>query len=167
MNDINLNLFIRIVDHLEFLTTYDEYGSSRSKGLTTRADLAEELNEIGIVPKKGFWTTHSLECFLSRMQKQYGYQHLRAMCDIRFLNSQNWEIQSGTHHTEVMQPRLPASQWDYGKITACEERAGRTFRTTSNDLWKSHEALEMWLDEKMKKILNQQNILRRNRAFVT
>ena len=57
MND-NLRIFIQIMDHLEWLTTRDEYGSSRSKDISTREELASELNEVGIVPKRGYWTTH-------------------------------------------------------------------------------------------------------------
>ena len=163
----NLNLFIQIVNHLEWLTTYDEYGTCRSKGIATRADLAGELNESSIVPKKGFWTKHSLECFLSRMQKQFGSDHLKAQCDTSFMNAQNWEVISGTHYTEVVKQHEPKLDWGYGKITECEAPIKRNFRTVENDLWRPHEEMEMWLDEKMKKNLNQQNLLRRNRAFVT
>ena len=163
----NLNLFIQIVNHLEWLTTFDEYGSCRSKGIATRAELAEELNETGIVPKKGSWTTHSLECFLSRMQKQYGCAHLRAQCDTRFMNAQNWEVMSGTHHTEVVEQHQPKPDWGYGKITMCEDLTQKQFKTVNNDLWRPHERNEMWRDYKNKKNLHKEDILRRNRILFT
>ena len=164
MND-NLRIFIQIMDHLEWLTTRDEYGSSRSKGISTREELASELNEVGIVPKRGYWTPHSLDCFLSRLQKLHGQKYLRAQCDIRFVNTQYWEFASGTHHTEVMQSRSGLRYWNPGKITECEAPKRRNFRTTYDDLWKAHEAREVELDHMKKKCLAK-NILRRNRAYV-
>jgi hypothetical protein len=139
----SLVLFTRIISHLEWLTTKDAYGTRRSKGIETREDLAEELNEQGIVPKRGYWTTHSLEQFLIRMLKQYGANYLWRLCDVRFLNAQNWEYISGTCHSEIVgNSKGRTTTRNNGRLSFREAEAN-TFRTTSNDLWKSHERNEL------------------------
>ena len=44
----DLYLYSRIIAHLEYLTTYDEFGSTRSRDVGTIAALARELNRVGI-----------------------------------------------------------------------------------------------------------------------
>jgi hypothetical protein len=52
--------FTKIFNHLISLTTRDEYGSSRSRGIETYSEFAEDLNEEGLPGARGGWTENSL-----------------------------------------------------------------------------------------------------------
>ena len=160
----SLVLFMRIMNHLEYLTTKDDFGSRRSKGIGTREELAEELNSENIVPKRGYWTTHSLELFFNRMLKQYGAEHLWELCDIRFLNAQNWEYISGTCQHELVGNRSGKTQNNSSARMSFRDAAAGTFKTTSDDLWKAHEGPELNHDFH-KNIREYKSFLRRKRRF--
>lgn len=132
----DLYLFSRIVAHLEFLTTYDEYGASRSRNVTTISDLAEELNRIGIVPKSGAWTKRSLECFLPRIRKRYSAHTIAEFCDCRMVGSSALEYLSATWAGELKSPRKAVMRHDSGErhispVTHYEPIEG--------ERWRAHE----------------------------
>jgi hypothetical protein len=132
----DLYLFSRIVAHLEFLTTYDEYGASRSRNVTTISDLAEELNRIGIVPKSGAWTKRSLECFLPRIRKRYSAHTIAEFCDCRMVGSSALEYLSATWAGELKSPRKAVMRHDSGErhispVTHYEPIEG--------EKWRAHE----------------------------
>jgi hypothetical protein len=107
----DLEIFTGAINHLVFLTTKDEYGTVRSRGIETYDHFAQELNEIGIVPKSGQWNENSLKCFFHRVKNRYSFEHLSEQCDFDFLGRSAWEYQSYTKREEVMdgiskKPRL-------------------------------------------------------------
>jgi hypothetical protein len=98
----DLEIFTGAINHLVFLTTKDEYGTVRSRGVETYDHFAQELNENGIVPKSGQWNENSLKCFFQRVKKRYSFEVLSEQCDFDFLGRSAWEYQSYTKREEVM-----------------------------------------------------------------
>ena len=98
----DLEIFTGAINHLVFLTTKDEYGTIRSRGVDTYDRFAQELNEIGIVPKSGQWNENSLKCFFHRVKNRYSFEVLSEQCDFDFLGRSAWEYQSYTKREEVM-----------------------------------------------------------------
>lgn len=93
--------FTKIINHLISLTTRDEYGSSRSRGIETFSEFAEDLNAEGILATKGEWTENSLKLHISRLKNRYGTDYLIAQCDFEMIDRCAWEYSSGTIHEEV------------------------------------------------------------------
>ena len=94
-------LFTTAINRLVFLSTNDEHGSTRSRGVETYAELAEELNNENILPKKGQWTESSVKQFLPRIKKKYGDEVVLQHCDIAFIGRSAWEYLSCTIEEEV------------------------------------------------------------------
>ena len=138
----NLIQFGKIADHLVYLTTYDSYGSSRSRGISTYSELAEELNSVGIVPKRGSWTQHSLECFFARCRSTYDKATLMECCDLSTVGVSNWEYISGkpkrTATRSKMNSYSPSSKADLSNI--------EQFTYTESERWKEHEEPELFID---------------------
>jgi len=139
----DLHLFIRIVAHLEFLTTYDEYGFSRSRNISTMSDLADELNRIGIVPKRGFWTKRSLECFLPRIRKRYSAPTIAEVCDCRMVGSSALEYLSATWSGELKSPRKAVLRHESGEHHASPVIH---YEPIEGEKWRAHE-LPQLIDE--------------------
>ena len=94
-------LFTTAINRLVFLSTNDEHGSTRSRGVESYAELAEELNNEGILPKKGQWTESSVKQFIPRIKKKYGDEVVLQHCDIDFIGRSAWEYLSCTIEEEV------------------------------------------------------------------
>jgi hypothetical protein len=86
----DLYIYTRIVSHLEYLTTYDEFGSTRSREVENYEDLANELNRVGIVPKSGAWTKRALDSFVPRIKERYSPEQIQEACDCRFIGASSW-----------------------------------------------------------------------------
>ena len=97
--------FANTANYLVFLTTRDEYDSSRSKGIETFKEYADELNYVGMVPKRGHWTESSLKQFFGRVRKRYDENDLRNLIDLDFVGRSSWEYQSRTIEEEVREER--------------------------------------------------------------
>jgi hypothetical protein len=136
----DLYLYSRIIGHLEYLTTYDEHGSSRSRNVTTISDLADELNEIGIVPKRGYWTKRSLECFLPRIRKRYSAEAIVEVCDCRMVGSSALEYVSATWSRELMSPRKAVMRHDKGEH---HNSPLIQYEPIEGEKWKAHELPEI------------------------
>ncbi len=88
-----LNIFSAITTHLVSLTGKNEYGHSKSKGIETYEDLAEELNEQGILTSRNTeWTANSLECFLSRCRKNYSKAELYEQVPFDLIGAEHHEF---------------------------------------------------------------------------
>ena len=137
----DLYLYSRIIAHLEYLTTYDEYGSSRSRNVTTISDLADELNQLGIVPKRGYWTKRSLECFLPRIRKRYSAEAIAEVCDCRMVGCSSWEYLSATKSGELMAPRrmLP-----YHRDTEYTAAPVSRYQPIEGEVWKQYEEQDLF-----------------------
>jgi hypothetical protein len=102
--------FTNITNHLISLTIRDEYDSSRSKGIETYKEFADELNDLGIVPKSGRWTESSIKQFYTRVRKRYEDCDLRDYIDLDFVGRSSWEYQSRTIEEEVREGRNTRKQ---------------------------------------------------------
>jgi len=102
--------FTNITNHLISLTVRDEYDSSRSKGIETYRQFADELNDLGIVPKSGRWTESSIKQFYTRVRKRYEDCDLRDYIDFDFVGRSSWEYQSRTIEEEVREGRNTRKQ---------------------------------------------------------
>ena len=109
--------FTKIMQHLISLTTRDEYGSSRSRGIGTYSEFAEDLNAEGIFATKGEWTENSLKLHISRLKNQYGVEYLRDLCDFEMIDRSAWEYSSGTLREEVHRRKKCGAKRQEQKIT--------------------------------------------------
>jgi hypothetical protein len=137
----DLYLYSRIIAHLEYLTTYDEFGSSRSRNVTTIADLADELNEIGLVPTRGYWTKRSLECFLPRVQKRYSAEAIAEVCDCRMVGCSSWEYLSATTSGELVAPRRMLPYHRDPEYTAAPIMR---YEPIDGEVWKQYEEQDLF-----------------------
>lgn len=135
----DFSLFIRITDHLEFLSTHSTLGVSRSKNISSMSDLSIELNTVGIVPKRGHWTSHSLECFISRLRSRYGTAYLHDAADCRFIGASDWEWQSATTARELMRGLDVIPK----KVRDRVEPTGRRYIASDCEVWHPHEEPEL------------------------
>jgi hypothetical protein len=88
-----LLVFSTITTHLVSLTGYNEYGHLKSKGIQNYADLADELNQEGILSSQGNnWTENSLKCFLSRCRRNYPKHELKQLCPLELVGAQHYEF---------------------------------------------------------------------------
>ncbi len=166
-NDLSINkdlkLFARISNRLIFLTTRDEYGSSRSQGIETFLELYDDLNNVGIIPPRGYWTENSLKIFLHRVKKNYDKELLREVCDLEFIGTSAWEYQSHTKGNEIMSKghntKTPI-QTDYTKAFPLY-----TYQDVEGTVWKEHETNQLKQEDKiiLKKTRFLQNNLKRIR----
>ncbi len=148
----DLELFKIVINRLVYLTTIDEFGNKRSRGVGTYDHYAEELNEEHIVPDSGYWTENSLKLFFSRIMKKYPEEVYKEACDLDFTGRRCWEYLSYTKSEEVVEGRNPSKKdpevyenGNYGKNTA--------YSAINSDIefWKKHE-LES-IEREDKKIL--------------
>ena len=140
---LDLYLFSRIVGHLEYLTTYDEYGCSRSRNIQTIAELSEELNRIGIVPRRGYWTKRSLECFLPRVRERYSPETIAQVCDCGMVGSSALEYLSATWLRGLKNPRKAVMRPDKGEY---HKSPIIHYEPIDGERWKAHELPEL-IDE--------------------
>ena len=137
----DLYLYSRIVSHLEYLTTHDEFGSTRSRDVDTIAALAKELNNVGIVPKRGYWTTKALECFIPRIKERYTPEQIQEACDCRFIGASSWECLSATTAGELMAPRR---MLHYQRDPDYSAEPVRRYKPIEGESWKQHEEPELF-----------------------
>ena len=104
----DLQLFTKAINRLVYLTTKDEYGIQRSRGIDTYEYLAEELNQENIVPDRGYWTENSLKLFFGRIIKRYPREDYEDECDLDFIRRSHWEYLSYNKAEEIIEPRNPA-----------------------------------------------------------
>jgi len=150
----DLKLFTSIANRLVYLTTRDEYGSSRSKGIETLGDLSPELNDGNILPPSGRWSENSLKLFLSRVRKRYSYDELISECDINFIGRNAWEYASYTRSEEVVQRNRSKKTGQEGQVTASYPISSH--EASENELWKSHEIPDLEIETRniIKKMKN-------------
>jgi hypothetical protein len=88
-----LIIFSAITTHLVSLTGFNEYGHPKSRGISSYEDLAEELNEQGILTARNtLWSANSLECFLSRCRKKYTKAELHEQCPLDLVGAEHHEF---------------------------------------------------------------------------
>ena len=139
----DLQLFTDAINHLIFLTTTDEYGSTRSRGIETYRDFANELNNVGIVPRSGLWTENSLKLFLHKIPLRYENEDYCSDCDIDFIGRCSWEYQSQTTHEEVCEGRNAKKSISepYEKTSRRSNPYTRIY--ADSEIWKEHEQSEI------------------------
>lgn len=137
----DLYLYSRIIAHLEYLTTYDEFGSTRSRDVGTIADLARELNRVGIIPQRGYWTTKALECFLPRIKERYLPEQIREACDCRFVGHSTWEYLCGSTAAELKSPRPIAM---YPRDPEYAAAPVKRYEAIDGEMWKQYEEQELF-----------------------
>ena len=133
----DIRLYTNIINHLVYLTTKDEYGKIRSRGIETYGHLAEELNNEGIVPDRGFWTENSMKLFFPRIKKRYPDECYYDDCDLEFIKRSSWEYQSYTRYEEVIDSphRIKIqSEENYNKTAPVY-----TYIRTKHEVWKEHD----------------------------
>lgn len=87
-----LELFSAITTHLVSLTGYNEFGFPKSKGIRTYQDLADELNQEGILSTRNTeWTANSLECFFSRCRRKHTKAELYEQCPFELVGAEHHE----------------------------------------------------------------------------
>ncbi len=150
----DLKLFSKVANRLVYLTTRDEHGSLRSKGIEDYQGLSAELNDVGIVPARGFWTENSLKLFINRIRSRYSWEEMASECDLDFLGRQAWEYVSHSRIEDVCEPRRMASttQWWF---SAPESYPVSSPIFDDYQFWKEHEVDEVVRDDKkMEKFLD-------------
>jgi hypothetical protein len=138
--------FTRIINRLIFLTTRDEYGSSRSKGIGTYSQLVEELNNEGISAANGKWTENSLKLHISRVKNRYPIDELISECDIELIDRSNWEYVSGVQREEVIKKRRHKVKKKEDKVTKSYPLV--TYEPIAGEVWKEHEISDVLANEK-------------------
>ncbi len=143
-------LFIQIIDRLVYLTTTDEYGSTRSQDIETFADLSEELNRQNILPRCGQWTENNLRSFIHRTKNRCGIDTLYEECDIDFIGRSSWEYTSCTTREEVCEKRSQRKQAPVSEEKSTRKSQG-LYSYFYGDLqsWKPHEVDEIIQEENM------------------
>lgn len=149
--------FNRITNPLVFLTTKDEYGTSRSRGVETLSDLAEELNREGISAPRGHWTENSLKLYIHRLKGRYTLDMLAEECDLDFIEASAWEYTSYTHHEEVIHKGKSVGVWQTGNVTQSYPMV--SYKSEDNEKWKLHEVQEV-ISEDIKIMIKSNNIFR-------
>ena len=135
----DLQLFTAVINHLVYLTTKDEFGNKRSRGIETYDHYADELNEEHIVPESGRWTDNSLKLFFSRIMKKYPEEVYKEACDIDFTGRRCWEYLSYTKSEEVVEGRnLSKKDPEYENENY---RKNTVYSAINSDIefWKKHE----------------------------
>lgn len=159
--DHNLPMLTKIAEHLIYLTTHDPYGCSRSKGIDTVEQLAQELNAEGICPKKGYWTTHSLECFFSRCRKRYDNTILKTCFDLTMIGVSDWEYITGKTKQKTRRKRRPMH---VGSLT--RSPGTRRYQCIEGERWKEHEETALFQEAaKLKKIVKNAKIFSGSESF--
>ncbi len=145
----DLELFRTIINHLVYLTTKDEFGNKRTRGVGTYDHYAEELNREHIVPKTGHWTENSLKLFFSRIMKKYPEEVYIEACDIDFTGRRCWEYLSYTKSEEVVEGRnlnkKDPEEYENGNF-----RNNTIYSALNSDVefWKKHELGSVELEDK-------------------
>ncbi len=145
----DLELFRTIINHLVYLTTKDEFGNKRTRGVGTYDHYAEELNREHIVPKTGHWTENSLKLFFSRIMKKYPEEVYKEACDIDFTGRRCWEYLSYTKSEEVVEGRnlnkKDPEEYENGNF-----RNNTIYSALNSDVefWKKHELGSVELEDK-------------------
>lgn len=139
-------LFTDIINHLVYLTTKDEYGTIRSRGIETYGHLTEELNDQGIVPDRGYWTENSLKLFFPRFMKRYPEDFKYEDCDLDYIGRNTWEHQSYTKYEEVMDcPHRVSKKSEY---TYTKSSPVYTYTFSYDQKWKETEIADIINEEK-------------------
>ncbi len=155
--------FTKIINHLISLTTRDEYGSSRSRGIGTYPEFAEDLNAEGILATKGEWTENSLKLHISRLKNRYGIDYLIAQCDFEMIDRCAWEYSSGTVHEEVQRRKKCGVKRQEQKITKSCPIVSHA--PIADEVWKEHELSELLLEEN--KIEKKRKNLKKRKSLDT
>ena len=136
----DLELFKTVINRLVYLTTIDEFGNKRSRGVGTYDHYAEELNEERIVPESGRWTDNSLKLFLSRIMKKYPEEVYKEVCDIDFTGRRSWEYLCYTKTEEIVE-RRKLSEKDPEAYENGNCRKNTVYSAINSDIefWKNHE----------------------------
>ena len=136
----DLQLFTKAINRLVYLTTRDEFGTRRSRGIETYEHLAEELNEEHIVPVRGYWTENSLKIFISRIMKRYSKEVIESECDIDFVGRRFWEYLSYTKIEEIIERRNPSKK-DPEEYEKKPYRPVNAYTALYSDIdrWRGHE----------------------------
>jgi hypothetical protein len=145
----DLELFSTIINHLVYLTTKDEFGNKRTRGVGTYDHYAEELNQEHIVPKTGHWTENSLKLFFSRIMKKYPEEVYKEACDIDFTGRRCWEYLSYTKSEEVVEGRN-LSKKDPDEYENGNFSKNTIYSALNSDVefWKKHELGSVELEDK-------------------
>jgi hypothetical protein len=141
----DLAIFSKVINHLVYLTTRDEYGSSRSRGIETLSDLADELNMVGIYASKGMWNENSLKIHLSRVKHRYPAEVLMSECDIELIDRCAWEYTSGTPHEQIVHKKKCGRKWIDQKITKSYPLI--SYQLSDGEVWKENELNEIISEE--------------------
>ena len=159
--DHNLTILSKIGEHLVYLTTHDSFGSSRSKGIETFEQLSQELNAEEICPKKGYWTSHSLECFFSRCRSRYDKPTLRTCFDLTMVGVSEWEYLGGSTKQSMGRKRSALR----AGTTAFNGRTSR-YQCIQGERWKEHEEGELFQEAaKLKNIAKNSKIFSNSESF--
>jgi hypothetical protein len=147
-------LFTQIIDRLVYLTTTDEYGSTRSQDIETFADLSEELNRQNILPVCGQWTESNLKSFIHRTKNRYGIDRLYEECDIDFIGRSSWEYRSCMMREEVCEKRSQRK-----RVSVSQEKSTRKSQSLYSFFYRD---LESWKAHEVDEIIQEENKMQKN-----
>lgn len=134
----DLKLYSDIINHLVYLTTKDEYGTIRSRGVETYGHLAEELNNKGIVPSnRGYWTENSIKLFFPRIIRRYPEDYYYDDCDFDFIGRSSWEYQSYTKYEEILD--TPHRKQKKTEQSYKKSNPVYTYHLNADEKWKGDE----------------------------
>ena len=140
----DLQLFKAVINRLVYLSTKDEFGNKRSRGVGTYDHYAEELNQEHIVPDSGYWTENSLKLFFSRIMKKYPEEVYKEACGLDFTGRRCWEYLSYAKSEEVVEGRNPSKHDpnDYDNVGYAKNTNYSAFHSDI-EFWKNHEKLNV------------------------
>ena len=142
----DLELFSVIANRVIYWTTRDDYGTSRSRGVGTFSELAEELNSEGIFAPRGNWTENTLKLYIHRLKGRYTPEALAEACDLDFIEANSWEYASRTHHGEIVHKGKSGGAWNTGNIT--KSYPLHTYEPIEGESWKEHELDDVISEDK-------------------
>jgi hypothetical protein len=142
----DLEKFSIIANRIIYWTTRDEYGTSRSRGVGTLSELADELNSEGILASRGNWTENALKLYIHRLKGRYTLEELAEVCDLDFIEANSWEYASRTHHGEIVKKGKSTGIWNTGTVT--KSYPLRTYEPVEGEAWKEHELDDLIYEDK-------------------
>ena len=133
-------IYARVTEYLSFLAETDIFGQSNSKDIETYDELAQELNTHPEISLGRLWTSHSLECFFSRIRRKYTREVLKnfaatiSMDDLKF----NYFLNPNEKNGSKQSCSAEANRKRIAELQAKEERADKCMTK-----WKDHELQEL------------------------
>lgn len=101
----DLKLAAKILDFLIQCTTVGTYDHRNSLGIRTYAQLADAMNERGLI-RNNPWTAGSIEKFFERLLAKYGVKKLKGICRYEDIGKPDWQFHFGDAASRNLRPPI-------------------------------------------------------------